>query len=82
MKQNTLDIYCISQFGVELTDYIDVEFGTLCYMMKHRDDQTGNYLLYISDEKLRERINFLHDCRNNLAHATECTVEQVCGLLD
>ena len=48
--------------------------------MKKRDS-TGKYILRIPDARDRERIEFLHDCRNQLAHATCCNPEQVKELL-
>jgi len=68
------------QYGKVITDPIEVEFGTLCYLMARRDDE-NLYLLYIPDESCRERIHFLHEYRNNLAHAECCTPEQVVNLL-
>ena len=78
--QEALDNNDISQFNELIRDPMDVELGTLCYMMKHRTDR-GLYILYIPDEKERERISFLHDCRNQLAHATCCTTDQIVQLL-
>lgn len=70
----------VTQFGVVLTDPTEVELGTLCFMMSHK--VYGDYrMLYIPEETDRERIRFLHDCRNKLAHMTCCTPNEVFGLL-
>ena len=58
----------------------DVELGSLCYMMNHRGNN-GSYMLYTPDEDARQRIVFLHDCRNQLAHVICCTANQVAELL-
>ena len=79
--QNILDTKPIQQYGVTLKDAIDVELGTLCYMMAQRTND-GSYLLYIPDENVRQRIHFLHTCRNLLAHASPCSPAQVTELLN
>ena len=79
--QEALDQEATYQYGEELTDPIEVELGTMCYLMaRRRSDYL--YSLYIPDESDRERIHFLHECRNRLAHAETCTVEQVSALLE
>lgn len=72
----------ITQYGEQITDPMDVELGSLCYMMSHRRHEDQKYVLYIPDETERERIKFLHECRNLLAHASCCSPEQVAQLLD
>lgn len=79
--QEALENYHIEQYGQQITDVSDVELGTLIYMMSRRDSE-GMRVLYIPDEGLRSRIYFLHDCRNALAHAECCTVDQVRELID
>ena len=79
--QKALDTNTITQFNEPLQNAMDVELGSLCYMMKHRMDN-GLFTLYIPDEEERNWISFLHDCRNQLAHASCCTVDQVVQLLD
>jgi hypothetical protein len=69
-----------SQYGKKLSDPIEVELGTLCYLMTQRKKE-NLYSLYIPDETDRNRIRFLHECRNRLAHAESCTLEQVTTLL-
>ena len=49
-------------------------------MMAKIDDK-GNRLLDVSDRALKNKIHFLRDCRNNLAHGTACRVSQVKELL-
>jgi hypothetical protein len=72
------DVY---QYGNQITNPIDVELGTLSYLLSKKtdDNQRG---LYIPDDAIRDRIRFLHDCRNQLAHATICSQDQVKTLLD
>lgn len=73
----------ITQFGEKITDPMEVELGSLCYMMSHRQDGAENmYMVYIPDETDRERIRFLHECRNLLAHGSICEPEQVRRLFD
>ena len=73
----------ITQYGEQITDPMEAELGSLCYMMSHRQDGDVNiYMLYIPDETYRERIRFLHECRNLLAHVSICEPEQVRRLLD
>ena len=74
--QDALDSNYITQYNEPLRNAIDVELGSLCYMMKHRTE-SGLYMLYIPDENERDWISFLHDCRNQLAHASICTTDQV-----
>lgn len=71
----------IHQYGELLQDAFDIELGTLCYLMSKRNDD-GLYVLYIPSDDDRDRIKFLHDCRNALAHRTCCTPEQICQLLN
>lgn len=78
--QEALDNNSVTQYGELLSNAEDVELGSLCYMMKHRGNN-GFYMLYIPDEDARQRIIFLHDCRNQLAHAICCTANQVAELL-
>ncbi len=71
----------MEQFGAAVTDPAEVELGTLCYMMRCR--VSGDYrMLYIPEEADRERIRFLHECRNKLAHMNCCAPGQVAALLD
>ncbi|MEI3193071.1 MAG: hypothetical protein V8S22_03405 [Lachnospiraceae bacterium] len=60
---------------------MEVELGSLCYMMSHH--QSGDaYMLYIPEEIDRDWIKFLHECRNSLAHVSCCNPDQVRKLLD
>jgi len=72
----------ILQYDARITDPMDVELGTLCYMMAAREKGTDGYILYIPDEELRMRIRFLRECRNLLAHTCCCTPQQISDLLD
>ena len=77
--QNVLDSDYIEQYHEQLTNALDTELGTLCYLMSRKED--GMYILYIPDEGDRKRIKFLHDCRNKLAHAVCCSPGQIYELL-
>lgn len=68
----------IHQRGDEPECPSDVELGTLVRMMSLRcnDDRTIP-LLFFQDKELRNRIIFLTECRNNLAHHKVCTPGQM-----
>lgn len=70
----------VLQFGEQITDPYDLEFGTLTWLMAKKDDNWMRYL-YVPDENTRYRIRFLKECRNCLAHTDCCTVEQVRELM-
>ena len=73
----------IAQYGELITNPMEVELGSLCFMMSHRQEQDYYmYMLYIPDETDRDRIRFLHECRNAIAHVSICDPEQVRRLLD
>jgi hypothetical protein len=78
--KEALEQEVITQYCEEITNPYDVELGTLCYLMARRGAD-GYYLLYIPDEALRNRVRFLHECRNLLAHAECCSPAQVTELL-
>lgn len=78
--RQVLEENCIEQYSEQITDPMEVELGTLCFMMSCK--KKGMYMLYIPDENDRERIRFLHKCRNLIAHASICNPEQVRRLLD
>lgn len=72
----------IQQRGDELESASDVELGTLVRMMSlKRNDNRALPLLSFPDREIHSRIIFLTECRNNLAHHTVCTPEQMCNLL-
>ena len=73
--QDTLDNNYVEQYKKQLTSPVEIEFGTLCYMI-------ASGMLYISDKSDRDRIHFLHDIRNDLAHAHFCDSAKVKELLD
>lgn len=80
---STLSENNITQYGEKIVDPMDVELGTLCYMMSYKKrDDFYMYMLYIPDANDRERIKFLHECRNKLAHVSSCEPEEVRRLLD
>lgn len=82
IEQALTDNY-ITQYGERIVDPMEVELGSLCYMMSHRQENDYYmFMLYIPDENDRDRIRFLHDCRNAIAHVSICEPEQVRQLLD
>lgn len=72
--QEALDKNYVEQYRSQITNPIELELGTMCYMMSVCQ-------LYIKEKETRDRIKFLHDCRNNLAHAHCCSPEEVRQLL-
>ena len=71
----------ITQYGEQITNPMEVELGSLCYMMSHH--QSGDaYMLYIPEEIDRDWIKFLHECRNSLSHVSCCNPDQMRKLLD
>lgn len=79
--QEALSFNTITQYGEVVKEAKDVELGTLCYMMKHNSSD-GYFILFIPDKDARDRVVFLHSCRNKLAHASCCTSEEVRQLLE
>lgn len=79
--KEALDTSAIQQYGEVVKNPIDVELGTLCYMMSRRKNP-DLYLLYIPIQSDRNRIRFLHECRNLLAHVSCCSPVQISELLD
>ncbi|MDR1541336.1 MAG: hypothetical protein LBU32_25745 [Clostridiales bacterium] len=58
----------------------DVEIGTLWKMIRlYRKDKPSQYLLHVSEEE-RQRLSFLRDRRNDLAHMKTCTPQQISDL--
>jgi len=68
----------VRSFGQVITEPEELELGTLYFMISARDAD-GAYLLFLPDEEVRQRLRFLRDCRNDLAHmgccSPECLVE-------
>ena len=79
--RDALSMYRVEQFGVVLRDPAEVELGTLSYMMRCKV-AADKRMLYVPDEADRQRICFLHNCRNKLAHMNCCTPSEVSTLLD
>lgn len=77
----SLHSYSVTQFGVRITDPVDIELGTLSFMMSCKVDNDLR-MLYIPDEADRNRIRFLHECRNKLAHMDCCKPDEITSLLD
>ncbi len=71
----------ITQYGKQIYEPFDVELGTLDYYM-HKYQEGGRWTyISINDATDRRRIEFLHECRNILAHVGCCSTEQVVELL-
>lgn len=71
----------ITQYGKQIYEPYDIELGTLDYYMhKNKEDSRWTYIS-INDANDRKRVEFLHECRNLLAHVECCSTEQVIGLL-
>ncbi len=71
----------ITQYGGRPADPLELELGTLVYMMQVRRKPEGDqYLLYIPLEADRLRLKFLHRCRNLLAHLKLCTPAEMTEL--
>lgn len=79
--ENVLQKHEVWQYNNLLKDPMEVELGTLHYLISHRDEN-GLYLLYIPEEQERDTIHFLHECRNLLAHASCCSPVQIKKLLE
>lgn len=60
----------IEQFDQKLCSPDELELGTLVFLMARHDD--GDRWLYIPDDRLRNAIFKLRDCRNLLAHRHQC----------
>lgn len=75
--EDVLSKFKIEQYKETLKTAENVELGTLVYMMNTTDGKSGYRYLYIPDEKDSKRIYFLHECRNQLAHAKMCLPEQI-----
>ena len=73
--QEALNHHCIKQYNVPVNNPVDIELGTLCYLM-----DVGYF--HIFEKVIRDRVYFLHECRNILAHASYCDPAQVRRLLD
>lgn len=78
--EEVLNKHEVLQYGERIIQSMDVELGTLCYMMARRVTYDA-YMLHIPDDEVRERIKFLHECRNLLAHVSCCPPEYVAKLL-
>lgn len=72
----TLQENQIEQYGRIIQSPIELELGTLNYNASHRG-RDDNYILYIPDEEARNRLRFLHEQRNELAHCNCCTPQNL-----
>ena len=67
--QTVLSSYQIEQFNLVLSDPLDVELGTLVFLIHSH--------MKLNDYNLVKRIEFLHDCRNLIAHGNCCSFSQI-----
>lgn len=80
--QESLNKYIIKKSnGERITDPDDTDPGTLVYLYTATDHE-GNRLMTVADQKLRDEIYLLKDCRNALAHRHCCNEEWIKQLLD
>lgn len=79
--QAGIEKYPQNQYGVEVRNAVDLEIGTLRYMIRHRNANQEEYLIWIPDESTRDRIDFLYELRNKLAHKQICSPLEVGDLL-
>lgn len=70
----------MKQYEREVESPQDLDIGGLYYLIHCRRPDM-NYALYMPDEEVRERIGFLRECRNHLAHASCCSAYEVNRLL-
>ena len=78
--QDALTNNFVKQYDDQIYDPYDAELGTLFYLNTHRDHE-GKYKLQIPERVDREKIDFLHTCRNLLAHVKCCSPDQIKELL-
>ena len=71
----------IEQYNEKLVYPEDVELGTLIYMMHNNAPNSEYKMLYISEQEVKDRIHFLRECRNTIAHAKICNPQQVHELI-
>lgn len=67
----------ITQFGNRIANPYDAELGLLAYIMTHKNAGDSKYILYIPAEEDRDRLQFLHYMRNELAHIRICTPQSL-----
>ena len=72
--KNILDKHGIEQYGVELFDPEDIELGTLQNIVTYHGVSMS--------AKQKQRVQFLHERRNELAHISACDPEDVTVLID
>ena len=70
---------CIEQYRKRISQPMDVELGLLVSMI---DGLQNGVFLYIPNKSDTIRIRHLHSCRNKLAHAKCCSIEDVQTLFD
>lgn len=80
--KEALSKYEITQFGTQIIDPEDLEFGTLNYMIKHTCPSGEEYLFTLRNKDERIRVDFLHQVRNKLAHRTLCSNEELDTLME
>lgn len=70
----------IQQYNADVSNVEDIELGTMVYLMADIHDRGGS-VLEIDSPDIRNRIRNLRILRNNLAHHSVCSTEQVRWLL-
>ena len=70
----------IVQYNEKVLYPEDVELGTLVYMLAKAPNSEYR-MLYIPEQEVRDRIHFLRDCRNIIAHAKICNPQQIQELI-
>lgn len=70
----------IEQYNEKLVYPEDVELGTLIFLLAKATNSEYR-MLYIPEQEVRDRIHFLRDCRNIIAHAKICNPQQVQELI-
>ena len=71
---NSLSYGNVKQFDEIVTVPEDVELGTLHYLV-------SNHKINMNSQIDRDRIAFLRDCRNKIAHMDYCNIDEVQRLL-
>lgn len=71
----------VKQFEMIISEPYDVELGTLAYLASSKREEMGLKRLYIPVVSDYNRLQFLHNVRNKLAHVIICTPEEMTQLL-
>lgn len=80
--ERALEDVDLFQYGDRITDPEDMELGTLVCLMAIREEEgSDQYVLFLPEEEIRERVHFLHHCRNQIAHAKVLTPQEIGQLM-